>query len=342
MRSFTEFILSTNEILHLVQDDSEGFRMTRDKVTDKAMTTRGNVSVMRRRQPGILTGMPFMANLADRSFVDDLGRKIYLAKPARRIISLAPSVTEILFAVGLDAEIVGVTTFCDYPPQAKSKPKIGSSIPNLEAILGLKPDLVIGNQDFIRPDVLAKLDQLGVPVFLLAPKTIEDILGHIHTVGRLVGHEKDARFVVDGMRERLIEIRHRTAPVRRVRVFYVINTDPLISVGPASFIHQMLQAAGGDNIAARATRHILKYHLKKLFEVIRKSLFSRLVRPKEFLRLNRSNGENGRACLPCHRTGCIRCRAELINRPGTPGDRRGPTPGATASSRSLSIDVNRK
>jgi iron complex transport system substrate-binding protein len=222
---------------------------------------------MRRRQPGILTGMPFMANLADRSFVDDLGRKIYLAKPARRIISLAPSVTEILFAVGLDAEIVGVTTFCDYPPQAKSKPKIGSSIPNLEAILGLKPDLVIGNQDFIRPDVLAKLDQLRVPVFLLAPKTIEDILGHIHTVGRLVGHEKDARFVVDGVRERLTEIRYRMAPVRRVRVFYVINSDPLISVGPASFIHQMLEAAGGENIAARTTAAYPKVSLE---EVIRK------------------------------------------------------------------------
>src|SRR5216117_4225287 len=98
---------------------------------------------MKRRQPCILTGMPFMANLADQTFVDDLGRRVYLSKPPRRVVSLAPSVTEILFAVGLDAEVVGVTTFCDYPPQAKLKPKIGSSIPNLEAILGLKPDLVL-------------------------------------------------------------------------------------------------------------------------------------------------------------------------------------------------------
>src|SRR6266496_1336487 len=104
---------------------------------------------MRRRQPGILTGMPFMTNLSERTFVDDLGRKVYLAKPARRIISLAPSVTEMLFAVGLNGEVVGVTTFCDYPPQAKLKPKIGSSTPNLEAILGLKPDLIIGNQDYV-------------------------------------------------------------------------------------------------------------------------------------------------------------------------------------------------
>src|SRR5207244_11698587 len=121
---------------------------------------------MKRRQQGILTGMPFMANVADRTFVDDLGRRIYLAKPARRIVSLSPSSTEILFAVGLESEIVGVTNFCDYPPQAELKAKIGATIPNLEAILGLKPDLVLG-QDFIRPAPVAKVEQLRVLVFLM-------------------------------------------------------------------------------------------------------------------------------------------------------------------------------
>src|SRR2546425_1358867 len=117
---------------------------------------------MKRRQPGILTGMPFMANLADQTFVDDLGRRVYLSKPPRRVVSLAPSVTEILFAVGLDAEVVGVTTFCDYPAKAKTRPKVGAAIPNLEAILGFKPDLVVGT-DSIRQDVLAKLEQQRPP-----------------------------------------------------------------------------------------------------------------------------------------------------------------------------------
>src|SRR5438046_9095109 len=94
---------------------------------------------MKRRQRGILTGMPFMANLADQTFVDDLGRRVYLSKPPRRIISLAPSVTEILFAVGLDAAVVGGTTFCDYPAQAKPGPRIGPAIPNMEASLWHKP-----------------------------------------------------------------------------------------------------------------------------------------------------------------------------------------------------------
>ncbi|TLY24377.1 MAG: cobalamin-binding protein, partial [Nitrospirae bacterium] len=98
---------------------------------------------MTRRQQGILTGMPFMANITPRTFVDDLGRKIFLAKAPTRVVSLAPSITEILYAIGLNDEIVGVTEFCDYPPAAKEKPKVGYAQPNIEAIVTLQPDLVL-------------------------------------------------------------------------------------------------------------------------------------------------------------------------------------------------------
>ncbi len=223
---------------------------------------------MKRRQQGILTGMPFMANVSEKTFTDDIGRRVYLANPARRVVSLAPSATEILFAVGLDSEIVGVTTFCDYPPAAKAKPKIGSSIQNLEAIIGLKPDLVLAvKSEIVRPDILAKLEQLKIPIFILAPKTIEDILGHISTVGRLVGHERDARVVVQGLRERLSVLRSRMGAVKPVRVFYVVNTDPLISVGSGSFIHQMLEMAGGENIVGHTS---IPYPKVSLEEVLRR------------------------------------------------------------------------
>ncbi len=222
---------------------------------------------MKRRQQGILTGMPFMANVSDKTFTDDVGRRVYLAKPARRVVSLAPSVTEILFAVGLDAEVVGVTTFCDYPAQAKAKPKIGSSSPNLEAILGLKPDLIMANKNFIRPDAVAKLEQLKIPVFIFFPKTVEDILGHIGTVGRLVGHDREARAVTQGLRERLSGLRSRMGAAKPVRVFYVVNTDPLISVGSGSFIHQMLELAGGENIVGHTT---IPYPKVSLEEVLRR------------------------------------------------------------------------
>src|SRR5256886_10897689 len=190
---------------------------------------------MKRRQRGILTGMPFMANLADQTFVDDLGRRVYLSKPPHRVISMAPSVTEILFAVGLDAEVVGVTTFCDYPSQAKTRPKIGAAIPNLEAILGLKPDLVVAG-DNIRPDVLAKLEQLKITAFVLSAKTLEDVLGHISTVGRMVGHDSEARRGVQSLRDRPTDIRRRTASVRRVPPLLVGGTDPPISAGQRSVL----------------------------------------------------------------------------------------------------------
>ena len=115
--------------------------------------------------------------------------------------------------------------------------------------------------------MLAKLEQLRVPVFLMSPKTVEDIFGHINTVGRLVEHEREARLVVQGLRDRLAEVGRRLTRAKRIRVFYVVNTDPLISIGSASFIHQMVELAGGENIAGRMT---MPYPKVSLEEVIRK------------------------------------------------------------------------
>ena len=201
-------------------------------------------------------------------FTDDVGRRVSLANPARRVVSLAPSATELLFAVGLDAEVVGVTTFCDYPPAAKAKPKIGSAIQNLEAIIGLRPDLVLAvKSEIVRPDVLAKLDQLKIPLFILAAKTVEEILGHLVTVGGLVGHDREARAVAQRLAERVHMIRRRMASITPVRVFYVINTDPLISIGSGSFIHHMLELAGGTNIIGQTT---IPYPKVSLEEVLRR------------------------------------------------------------------------
>ncbi|MBD0305704.1 MAG: cobalamin-binding protein [Nitrospiraceae bacterium] len=207
---------------------------------------------MNRRQQGILTGMPFMANLAPRTFVDDIGRKIYLAKAPTRIISTAPSVTEMLFAIGLNQEIVGVTQFCDYPPAARTKPKIGYSNPNIESILALKPDLVIAPRESLRIDMLGQLDRLKIPTFILEAKIVEDIPSHIQTLGRMFDRSPAADRVATGMRERIAEIRKRIQTLPRPRLLYVLNSQPLISVGPGSFIHQLIELAGGTNVAAAA------------------------------------------------------------------------------------------
>lgn len=207
---------------------------------------------MRRRQQGILTGMPFMANIAPRTFVDDLDRKLYLAKPPKRIVSLAPSITEILFAIGAENEIVGVTDFCNYPPEALEKPKVGYSQPNLEILVELEPQLVLVPTSFLRTDILAKLDQLKIPTFVLESKTVEGIYGHIQLLGRMVGRVPEANALTAAMRKQVGDLTKRVEGRPRPTLLYVINSKPLITVGPGSFIHHLIELAGGRNAAERA------------------------------------------------------------------------------------------
>lgn len=207
---------------------------------------------MKRRQQGILTGMPFMANLAPRTFVDDLGRKLYLAKVPKRIISLAPSITEILFALGLNEEIVGVTEFCDFPPQALEKTKVGYSHPNLESIVALQPDLVLAPQSLMRVDLLQKLEHLKIPTFVLEPHTVEDIMAHIQMLGRMVGRSQEGNEKTAMLRKQLSSLSQELEGLPRPTMLYVLNSEPLITVGPGSFIHHLIELAGGRNAAEEA------------------------------------------------------------------------------------------
>ena len=203
-------------------------------------------SSMARRQQGILTGMPFMANVSARAYVDDAGRRMYFATPPARIVSLAPSITEMLFAMEAGEQLVGVTDFCDYPPEALKKPKVGYSNPNLETLVALQPDLVVAPSDFL------KLEQLKIPVFILADKNVEGIFVHIQTLGRIVGHSAKADTVAMQLRHQVATIQQRVQGMAPVRMLYVLNSQPLITVGPGSFIDQLIGMAGGVNVAAKS------------------------------------------------------------------------------------------
>lgn len=206
---------------------------------------------MKRRQQGILTGMPFMANVAPRTFVDDTGRKIYLSKTPKRIVSLAPSITEMLFAIGAGDSVVGVTEFCDYPPEALTKTQVGDSRANLEAILALEPDLVLA-MEVIRDDVLKTLQQLKIPLFILEAQSLEHVYSHIQTLGRMLGRVPMANTLADTMRKDIQAIGDRTRSLPKPRVLYVVYPQPFITVGSGSFIDQLLEFAGGENIAKDA------------------------------------------------------------------------------------------
>ena len=110
---------------------------------------------------------------------DDLNRSIQFVKAPTRVVSLAPSITEMLFALGLDREIVAVTQFCDYPPQALTKRKVGYSNPSIEAIVALNPDLIIAPREFLRADLLGKVEQLQIPLVVLAANSVSDITTHL-------------------------------------------------------------------------------------------------------------------------------------------------------------------
>ncbi len=207
---------------------------------------------MKRRQQGILTGMPFMAHVSSRSFVDDMGRKIYLAKAPTRIVSLAPSVTETLFAIGAGSQVVGVTQFCDFPPEAAQKPKVGYANPNLESLVALQPDLIITPQQFLKLDLLGKLEELKIPVFILADRSVEDIFSHIQTLGRMLDRSTEAVALGMDLRQEIARLKVRTQGQPPVRVLYVLNSQPLITVGPGSFIDQLIGLVGGVNVAAKS------------------------------------------------------------------------------------------
>ena len=164
---------------------------------------------MKHRRQGILTGMPFMAHVSAQAYVDDAGRRMYFAKPPVRIVSLAPSITEMLFAMEAGDQLVGVTDFCDYPPEASKKPKVGYSNPNMETLVALQPDLVVAPNDFLKLDIIAKFEQLKIPVFILGDKNVEGIFVHIQTLGRIVGRSSKADAVAMQLRQQVAAIQQR-------------------------------------------------------------------------------------------------------------------------------------
>lgn len=187
------------------------------------------------------------------TITDDQGRPVRLERRPQRIVSAAPSNTEILFALGAGDRVVGVTQFCDYPEEAKSRPKIGDLKPNLEAIIALQPDLVMGISG-MPTEVLAGLESAKVPVIIWSPQQFDGVLRNIELTGRAVGAEAAATRIVQDMRTRwdAVAAKARTA-TRRPRTLYELDaTDPTkpYAAGAGNFVDAMITAAGGVNVAA--------------------------------------------------------------------------------------------
>lgn len=203
------------------------------------------------------------------TITDDAGRKLTVGKEPSRIVSLAPSNTEILFALGLGEKVVGVTTYCDYPEAAKSKDKVGDfAKPNVEKILSLKPDLILAAGG-IQTGLVEELEKLGAVVFIVDSKGLDGILASIKKIGIATGTKKRAEALSQKMAGEIDEVKKRTAKLssdEKPQVFYELYSDPLISVGPGTFIDSMIKIAGGTNIASDTKEEYPQFSLETLLQ----------------------------------------------------------------------------
>lgn len=180
---------------------------------------------------------------------DDAGQRVDLARPAARIVSLAPHLTELLFAAGAGGQIVGASQYSDYPEAAKKLPQVGGyELPDLETIIALKPDLVVAWQSGNPPAQVARLKALGIPVFVSEPRHIQDVATSIERLGILSGHEQEAARAARDFRRRHAVLAARYAGRPPVRVFYQIWAHPIMTVNGAHLIADVMKLCGAVNV----------------------------------------------------------------------------------------------
>lgn len=182
---------------------------------------------------------------------DDTGRSVRLAAPAQRIVSLAPHVTEVLFAAGVGDRVVGAVAYSDYPAAALKLPQVGGySNVDMEALAALKPDLVIAWKSGNREANLAKLAALGIPVYLNEPRSLDHVARSLEAFGRLGGNEGAGRAAAQAFRARKAALAARYGARPAVRSFYQIWDKPLMTINGEHLISDALRLCGGENVFA--------------------------------------------------------------------------------------------
>jgi iron complex transport system substrate-binding protein len=185
---------------------------------------------------------------------DDTGRAVAVPQPVRRIVSLAPNLTETLFALGLGDRVVGVTDFCDYPAEAATREHVGGPVsPNLEKIAKLRPDLVLATRSGgNRLATVQSLETLGITVFATDPHTVDEVIASAERMGEMTGAGDQGRTLAEGLRRRLNDVAERVSGSKIVPVLLVVWPDPLITIGRNTFIADALRRAGAENVIQTA------------------------------------------------------------------------------------------
>jgi len=201
----------------------------------------------------LILSLCFLPGIAQAlTVVDQTGHAVTLPATPRRIVSLVPSVTETLFAIGAQDAVVGVTDFCDYPPDARRKARVGDMLaPNLETLVSLKPDLVVATRSGNREETFDQLKRLGLPVYLVdEPPSLAGVLRLVGGLGQLTGRRDAAAAVAAGLERRIASVRERVAGRPHPRVLYVLWPEPLIVPGRGSLVSELIASAGGESVTA--------------------------------------------------------------------------------------------
>ena len=187
---------------------------------------------------------------AKNEVTDEMGRRVAVPVPVRRIVSLAPNLTETVFALGAQDRLVGVTDFCDFPPEAKQKTSVGGAVnPSLEQIVALKPDLVLAQAITMnRRETVDALERLGIAVYSANSNSVEGILESTRHIAEVIGANEQAAALLKNLRARLDELKLRLEGRPLRRVLFVVWNDPLISIGRKTFIADALRLAGAESV----------------------------------------------------------------------------------------------
>jgi len=195
-------------------------------------------------------------------FIDELGNEVRIEK-VERIVSLAPNITEIIFALGMGDKLVGVTDFCDYPEEAKKKEKIGGFInPNVEKIISLKPDLVIATKDGNDPSAIERIKNFKIPVFVIYPMDFEGVMRTIFNISEVLGVKEKGVILIDEMKRRVEEIKTKVPDKKRKRVLLLYETSPMIASGPGTLADNIIKTAGGENVLSDSPLKYPKINLE--------------------------------------------------------------------------------
>ena len=212
-----------------------------------------NVSAQATPVVGTCAATPLAADATAFPLVitDDAGRQVTIERSPTRIVSIAPSNTEILFALGLDDRIVGVDSFSTYPPEAEAKPQVGSYLePDLERVVAAEPDLILATEAHVGT-VLPELDALGLPTVVIEPMDLDEVFSGMLLVGEITDASTRAQQVVCELQARVDAVADAVADGPRPRVFFELSPD-LFTAGPGSYIDDLITRAGGVNVAAGA------------------------------------------------------------------------------------------